>query len=254
MVAAGAATPEEHDVFKSHLAEGCSACNDAQQGFLEVNADWVQHLTPIAPSPLIKERLVVAIGQEAEIAPQRPKGYDKRGRSQTRTAPPLLWPWVIGWVFAVLFCILFFWNRQTYYQMTEAMDAQLQSLRLIVAEQEEAMRLMETRQTQTVSLAGLDPAPDASAKVFWNAQENTGLLVAFDLPALPPGKVYQLWATQNAAPIDAGLFSLDQQNKGVLKVKSLPDPQQSVMLFTITVEPMGGSLQPTSDLYLSGTV
>jgi hypothetical protein len=263
LVAAGAATPEEQDFFKNHLDEGCLVCQEASMEFLEVNADWVNQLAPVAPPPAARERLLAAISQEAEIAPQRAKGYDsargaatrgRRGAYKERAGGPIFWPWAIGWAFAAFFGILFFWNVQTHQREAGAISAQLQSLHLTVAEKEEAIRLMETRQTQTVALAGLDPAPDAAAKVFWNAEENTGLLVAFDLPALPTGKVYQLWAIQNAAPIDAGIFSLDQQGKGALKVKSLPDPQQPVTLFAITVEPAGGSPQPTGDLYLKGAV
>jgi len=260
LVAAGAATHEEQDVFKNHLEEGCLACNEAHKEFFEINADWVNQLTPLPPSPLVRERLLTAMTQEAEIIPQKAKGFDlARGVGRSRykeraTWPTIHWPWAIGWAFAALFGILLFSNIQKDRQATQKMEAQLQSLHLAVAEKEAALHLIKTRQTQVVTLGGLAPSPNAAAKVFWNAQANTGLLITFDLPLLPLGKVYQLWAIQDAGPFDAGIFSPDPEGTSTLKIKSIPDPQQPVGLFAITIESEGGSPQPTGEMVLKGTI
>ena len=76
-----------------------------------------------------------------------------------------------------------------------------------------------------------------------------------DLPALPQGKVYQLWAIpEGQAPLDAGLFTLDAQGHGRGGLKALPDPTLPVRTFAITVEPAGGSPSPTSAILLAGNI
>jgi len=48
------------------------------------------------------------------------------------------------------------------------------------------------------------------------------------------------------------VFTPDPRGVGALKVKSLPDPTQTVQVFAITIEPDGGSPQPTGSMYLKG--
>jgi len=100
-----------------------------------------------------------------------------------------------------------------------------------------------------VTLGGLTPHPQAQARIIWNAHAG-GLLVAADLPPLPEGKIYELWAIAGGKPLPAGLFGVDAQGKGRLAVAPLPGGA-SVDVFAVTLEPAGGVQSPTGAMYLA---
>ncbi len=184
------------------------------------------------------------------------------------------WPWTIGWGIAAILGILFSWNLYSQKKTTLRYDTEIefgrlllsekeealkqretevQSLRLSLAEKEEAIRLIEARQTLSVALTGSSSYSHAIGKLFWNPTANVGFFIAFDLPQPPEGKVYQLWAIQGGTPVDVGSFSFSQET-GSFKMKPIPNPTDTVSLFTITLEPSGGSVQPTGEILLKGVV
>jgi len=246
LVAAGAATPEEENVLKNHLHQGCPACEKALPELREASARLAETLPTVEPPRAVRAQLLDAISRELEITPDRKARPSPAGHR-------FRWLWASGWAVAGGLAFILLWATDI--QKEEAMrhDSEVQSLRQILGDKEEALRIIESRQTHIAQLVGLAPSPSAFGKVFWNSKTNAGLLVTFDLPPLPPGKVYQLWAIQGKTPIDAGVFSPDLEGKGAFKVKPLPDPRQAVHLFAITIEPSGGSPQPTGEMYLKGT-
>ncbi len=102
----------------------------------------------------------------------------------------------------------------------------------------------ETRAVQVKPVA----AETCFFKMFWN--DGIGLLVtAQDVPAIPAGRVFQLWILpKNGSPISAGVFR-PEANGTVLKLMrpAAPIRMNDAAALTITVEPAGGSLQPTSE-------
>ena len=76
-------------------------------------------------------------------------------------------------------------------------------------------------------------------------------VVTANLPAAPAGKVYQLWFVTPDSKISAGLISTDQNGHGFAAV---PFPSSITQLdaAAITLEPEGGSEQPTMPIYLLG--
>ncbi|MBI3608520.1 MAG: anti-sigma factor [Nitrospirae bacterium] len=250
LTAAGSATPDEERALSAHLVEGCAACEGAQRELGETAARLAQALPPIAPPPLVKDRLMEAIGREKGVRPFRSLVAPV---IPSRIIPRLAWPWAAGWGFAAVLGILLVWNSDVHRKVVARQTAELETLHLALAQKEEALRLIEAKHTQTVRLTGLDPSPKAFGRIFWNPEANAGLLFAFDLPPLPEGKVYQLWAIQGAAPVDAGIFTPDQRGVGSLRVKALPEPAKTVGVFAITIEPAGGSRQPTGSMYLKGS-
>ena len=67
--------------------------------------------------------------------------------------------------------------------------------------------------TARVDLAGQPAAPSASARAFWSRSRGL-VFTASNLPALPEGRVYQLWVlTGQPAPISAGLLTPDRDGR-----------------------------------------
>jgi len=105
-----------------------------------------------------------------------------------------------------------------------------------------------------IDLAGQAPAaPGAAARAFWSRSRGM-VFTASNLPALPPGRVYQLWVvTAQPAPISAGLLTPDAQGSVNETFNTPSDIPQPVAL-AVTIEPAGGVRSPTGERYLVGTV
>lgn len=136
-------------------------------------------------------------------------------------------------------------------------DARLQlaqreavALRRARSQQEEIAVLLRLPGVKVASLAGSDMARSAGALVLFDPASNKAWLYAYNLPLLPAGKVYQLWAIDDK-PVSAGTFSPDMGQKGRLMVKNLPDLSRAKK-FAVSVEPAGGRPQPTGAIYLVG--
>jgi hypothetical protein len=110
-----------------------------------------------------------------------------------------------------------------------------------------AIDKMTSQNTRKVMLEAADPSAPAGARVEVAIDETTGYLQAIDLPALPDGKVYQLWGV-----IDEQVISL-----GVL------GPQPRLATFTatgpltqlvLTVEDGAGVPVSSQPAFLAGTL
>lgn len=94
-------------------------------------------------------------------------------------------------------------------------------------------------QAATAGLAG-----GGSATFVWSADQRKSAVVLKQLPALPSGKTYELWfidTKSNATP--AGIFSPSTTGS---TVKVFDGKMTGGDTFGITVEPSGGSKQPTT--------
>ncbi len=123
-------------------------------------------------------------------------------------------------------------------------------LRRARSQQEEIAALLRLPGVKVASLAGSEMARSAGAVVLFDPGSNKAWLYAFNLPLLPTGKVYQLWAIDDK-PVSAGIFSPDAGQKGRLMVKNLPDLSHAKK-FAVSLEPAGGRPQPTGAIYLVG--
>jgi anti-sigma-K factor RskA len=90
-------------------------------------------------------------------------------------------------------------------------------------------------------------------QLFWNRATGKVIVHAFNLPPAPNGLAYQLWFLGGGAPVPGGTFNSDPDGHGLATLDGPPEG----LAWTgaaITVEPAGGSPQPTSPIVLSGAV
>ncbi|MGW8882823.1 anti-sigma factor [Streptomyces sp. NPDC055663] len=117
---------------------------------------------------------------------------------------------------------------------------------------QEARQQAAQAERQADQVAGVLGAPDAktrSARVAGgtgtlvvSVGRDRAVFVASDMPAPPRGKVYQLWFADGGRMRSAGLMSPDRASQTVL-MRGRVDRASGV---GITVEPAGGSRQPTT--------
>jgi hypothetical protein len=81
------------------------------------------------------------------------------------------------------------------------------------------------------------------AHMFWDHARNTWTLVAHNMPALKPGRTYQLWLVTPTAKISAGTF--EPTNGDAMVRATYPLSPDQLKALAITEEPAGGMPQPT---------
>ena len=114
--------------------------------------------------------------------------------------------------------------------------------RRLSATQEQLHVLRSPDEYKLVALAGTPVHPTARARVLFNKVAHRAYVDVAQLPPLPPGKQYQLWALDNGKPVDAGMLTAaTTAGTGLQQMKDIGSAQA----FAMTVEPTGGSAGPT---------
>jgi anti-sigma-K factor RskA len=128
-------------------------------------------------------------------------------------------------------------NEQTRFaSSTQVMERRLS------ATQEQLHVLRSPDEYKMVALAGTPAYPTARARVLFNRTEHRVYVDVAQLPPLPPGKQYQLWALDNGKPVDAGMLTAaTTAGDGLQQMKDIGSAQA----FAMTIEPAGGSAGPT---------
>src|SRR5215475_3964484 len=108
--------------------------------------------------------------------------------------------------------------------------------------------------TKVLAMAGSE-VPEANARVFWDTKAQRWVIYIFNLPAPPSDKDYQLWYVTNNAKISATTFTTDAQGQTILRLTLPPDAITGLAATAVTLEPKGGSPQPTSNkFYLAAKI
>jgi anti-sigma-K factor RskA len=107
--------------------------------------------------------------------------------------------------------------------------------------------------TKVIAMVG-DETPDANAKVVWDTKANQWDIYIFNLPPPPSDKQYQLWYVTKNAKISAWVFNTDEQGRTVLKLTLPTEALAGLAATAVTLEPKGGSPQPTGKFYLKASI
>ncbi|QIL40085.1 anti-sigma factor [Pedobacter sp. HDW13] len=107
--------------------------------------------------------------------------------------------------------------------------------------------MADSQEWATISMKGQAFSPTAKMKVYWNKKDKSVLInyVAMDLPKTDKEHEYQLWAMVNGKPVSLGVFGKNDStsNEALVKMPAIQEAQA----FAVTIEPMGGSINPTMD-------
>lgn len=117
-------------------------------------------------------------------------------------------------------------------------------------------RVVALRDSMIAGLTGRDVVmltltsggANAYARMFWDRARNSWTFIAHNMPALRPGRTYQLWLVTSKAKISAGTFSPRNGEAVVFAQGAPPDPLSAV---AVTEEPDGGVAQPTGPMVIA---
>ena len=216
----------ERDRFTRHL-DRCPSCASEVRGFREVGTAMAFAATTEPPAGL-RDRVLAAAARTRQLPPDI-RTHARPRRTRTRVA----WvPWLSGVVAtaSIVVAVLFGFAQTHTRDELNQVRAENQAISLLLSAPKAKLL------TYPVTHGG-------TATVVLAADRHELAVVTTGLPALPPGKVYQLWLIGKPAITSAGLLPPAKDGRtppvlatGVVKGDTLG----------LTVEPAGGSAQPTT--------
>jgi hypothetical protein len=103
---------------------------------------------------------------------------------------------------------------------------------------------------RVVDLAATGKA-QAGARMFWDRASNRWTLVTHHLGAPAAGRTYQLWlVTTKGEKVSAGTFTPDAKGNALVRA-TYALSERDLAAIAVSVEPTGGSPQPTGDIVLA---
>jgi anti-sigma-K factor RskA len=202
-----------------------------------------ESVSPLEPAPETKQALMrrVATDERARSSMQsQPSRRVNRWESFFRNFSLAAAALAILWV--VVLNIQVVRMRNEIASLNNALAAQSNSLNQII----QNLPQNNPSETITISLKGTNAQPKAQGQLIADPTSQSAVLVVTGLPPLEPGKTYQVWLIANA-PVSAGLLTTDANGQGVLIITST-ESIGSFKSLGISVEPKGGSPQPTGDI------
>lgn len=180
----------------------------------------------------------------------------KKIKPEKSALPGINWQWIA--IAAVICFLVSAGLNLLQYQELQTTDQKVQELTMqqnVMAEQldrtSNQLKELGAPTIEVIDLKGLEKAPDYFARVYWNRDSRQ---VSFQINQLftpEENQQFQLWAIVNEQPVDLGVFD---NETGILKMKSLATTG-NVSAFAVTLEPKGGSVNPTlTQMYLIGQV
>jgi anti-sigma-K factor RskA len=102
---------------------------------------------------------------------------------------------------------------------------------------------------QMITLGGAGTKQGARVELV-TLEGDRAVLMAENMPPVPEGKTYQIWVIRGDTPQPSGLF----EPKGDSIAAVVEKPVEGADAVAVTVEPEGGSKEPTTDPMLVGEV
>jgi anti-sigma-K factor RskA len=244
--AIGALSGAERDAVESHVAT-CASCAAEVRAFAPINLALAEAAPQVDPPPELRAAVLSAALR------------DKPGvRARIAIAP---WLAAAAMLIVTTGMAVYVTSLQ---RRIRSLESELASALLRVddgerrvtvalraaANAEAPLAILTAPDVRRVDLAGQPAAPSASARAFWS--RSRGLVItASNLPALPAGRVYQLWFVTAGAPVSAGLLTPDGQG-ALTSTLTTPSTVPNPLALAVTLEPEGGAPAPTGDKFLVG--
>ncbi|MFD4260427.1 anti-sigma factor domain-containing protein [Streptomyces sp. NPDC058534] len=227
--------PDEEAAFENHLAS-CAACREEADELAATTAllGAAEHR---APSPEVRRRVLAQIGtvrQERRVAPDHAQAeaaaLAARRRRRGRRA--------LGFALAASVAAAAALGGVAWWQQSEADTAREQIHEARAGA--DALAGVLAASDATISTAKLSDG--ATASVVSSRAEGEAAFIASGLPPLSGDQVYELWYGKGAEHRPAGLLS----GAGGDLAHVMEGPLGGATTVGITVEPAGGSPQPTT--------
>ncbi|AMB59316.1 anti-sigma factor [Microterricola viridarii] len=199
---------------------------------IESRADAVTAVTPIATLPATSVMPVsssaTSAGDTAAEEPVHPAPGPAERRATARWRRP------VGVLLAVAAAAAFFFGGLAIGQLDGSTPAPGQT---------QAEQLADIAAAPDSQRASAEVAGGGTATLVWSGELGRSALLADGLAPLPQGQTYQLWYIGAEGPVSAGTF---EASSAGITWHVLEGQMSAGDAVGVTVEPSGGSTQPTT--------
>lgn len=151
---------------------------------------------------------------------------------------------------ALVIALVLLWQRySTMQQEVARLGGQLNQTQSELRRERDAIKLVTAPDAQMATLAGTEMAANAHAKFVFDRQTGRAMLMADNLPPAPAGKTYQLWYIAGGKPMPGHVFTPDAAGRAEMH-DQVPVEARNAAVFAVTLEPSGGTKEPTGPKYL----
>lgn len=233
--ALGILDKEELSLVTEHL-QRCDVCQREVATYGETASQLARIATQSIPAPELKAKVLQKVNQAVENRQTRllnptPEKMGFRESLRKLIQQPVV---LMFSVLTLLVLLLLGVNNIFLRQQVNKLQAQVPSGYM-----------------QIVRLEGTNLAPETSGYVMVFRDQNYGSLAVTHAPLLTEDQQYQIWLIQDGVRTSGGVFSVNDDGYGNLMV-SAEQPLDSFQSFGVTIEPLGGSPQPTGVKILGG--
>ncbi len=255
----GALTRAEREAFEAHLG-ACEPCSAEVRRLTPVAGALALTVPQVDPPAALRGRVLVAVAPFQAAQPRAERGAPGRASA---------WSWLplAASLALAVAASAYAWRLND--RLTTRIAVLEQGLadanaRAATGEQrlvdvgntmvaaQSAVTILSASDVLRVDLAGQPAAPAASARAYVSGSRGI-LFTAVSLPALPAGRVYQLWVVTPTAPVSAGLLTPDGTGN-VNQIFAAPPAAARPVAVAVTDEPAGGVSAPTGRFQVMGTV
>jgi anti-sigma-K factor RskA len=215
---------EEAAALQVHL-QTCDSCRAELADYRRVSAGLLSALPPQVPRPALKRTLAARL-----------PGAEKAARPRWQSG------WSFGQVAAITaLALMLGMNLLSFLQVRE-----------LAAQQAALARRLELERTALAMIAspGASSLPvsdgGVSGSLVVNRERDSGILILSDLPALGEDEIYQIWLIEpDNGRVSAGLFDTNRESGFTIVSLDSNGSFQGYTGIGVTIEPAGGSDQPT---------
>jgi hypothetical protein len=226
----------ERDRFERHLHR-CQQCSSEVRGLSETATRLAYNVSRPAPA-VMRDRVLTTVSQTRQLPPV----VDKRAQDRPERFAwwKRLWtgaPYVLAMASVVALIVVLVGQANTDHQLDQA-KARVAALTAVLSAPDSRSK------TKAVS-------DGTRATVVYSLRRHALVFTSHGLPPLPSGKVYQLWLIGKSRIRSGGLLveGPGDSSKPVLADGLLPGD-----VIGLTVEPAGGTKQPTVNPFFTVTL
>jgi len=216
---------EERADVTAHLAS-CASCLAALEGYRAVAGALLAAPAPVVPSPRLRSRLLSRLGPARR--PASPGVFSRLALTAAMAA-------------LLVVNLSLVWQVRTLRLEQEQLARDLQVDRT-------ALSLASYPTTQVVLLEG----ESVGGTFLYMPERRFAVLHMWGLDPLDAGEEYQAWFVRpDGSRVSGGIFAAETESLFTSAVLTTPAPVGEFSSLGVTVEPAGGSLEPTGPRILS---
>lgn len=236
-------TDEERELVESYLAEHPEVRTQMEE-MNDAASSLPYSVSPVEPPRLVKDALMARVHADERAHASRQSSrrvmrFENVFQALSTGAA------VVAILWAVVLNVQLSRLQNEVSLLGDALVAQSNSLEQINAK----LPQVTDSTVVTISLNGTEARPDAQGQLIADPNSRSAVLVIAGLGQLEAGKTYQVWLIDGGGPKSAGILVVDENGQGILILNSEVAIGEIGWL-GVSVEPDGGSEQPTGEIVI----